>query len=125
MPLNHKSDQEARILQAIEAIHSNISPSIRAAARLRRPSVIFNQSSPWTANASTIPNGKSKAPPEEEALFNELYSWANGDFHLGSLLYAKWLIFFFQRALNSPSTHHSLWAKIGSTNLSIVISSFN
>ena len=33
MPPNHKSDQEARILQAIEAIHDNTSPSIRAAAR--------------------------------------------------------------------------------------------
>ena len=32
IPPNHKSDQEARILQAIKAIHSNISPSIRAAA---------------------------------------------------------------------------------------------
>ena len=33
MPPNHESDQEARILQAIEAIHINKSPSIRAAAR--------------------------------------------------------------------------------------------
>ena len=33
MPPNHESDQETRILQAIEAIHSNIFPSIRAAAR--------------------------------------------------------------------------------------------
>jgi len=32
MPPNHKDDQEARISQAIEAIHSNNSPSIRAAA---------------------------------------------------------------------------------------------
>ena len=33
MPPNYKSDQEARISQAIEAIHSNTSLSIRAAAR--------------------------------------------------------------------------------------------
>jgi len=32
MSLNHKDDQEARISQAIEAIHSNNSSSIRAAA---------------------------------------------------------------------------------------------
>jgi len=34
MPPNRKADQEARILQAIEAIHNNVSPSIRAAARI-------------------------------------------------------------------------------------------
>ena len=34
MLLNHKDDQEARISQAIEAIHSNNSPSIRATARV-------------------------------------------------------------------------------------------
>ena len=33
MPPNHKDDQEARILQAIQAIHLNVCPSIRAAAR--------------------------------------------------------------------------------------------
>jgi hypothetical protein len=33
MPPNHDSKQEARILQAIKAIHDNISPTIRAAAR--------------------------------------------------------------------------------------------
>jgi hypothetical protein len=33
MPPNHKGDREARISQAIEAIHNNNSPSIRAAAR--------------------------------------------------------------------------------------------
>ncbi len=33
MPPKHKSNQEDRILQAIKAIHSNISPNIRAAAR--------------------------------------------------------------------------------------------
>ncbi len=34
MPPNHKSNQEARILQAIKAIHSNISSNIHAAARV-------------------------------------------------------------------------------------------
>ena len=33
MPPNHESDQKARILQAIKAIHSNNPLSIRAAAR--------------------------------------------------------------------------------------------
>jgi hypothetical protein len=34
MPPNRRADLEARILQAIEAIHNNVSPSIRAAARI-------------------------------------------------------------------------------------------
>ena len=33
MPPNHKDDQEARMLQAIQAIHLNVCLSIRAAAR--------------------------------------------------------------------------------------------
>ena len=34
MPPNRRADQEARILQAIEAIHNNVSPSIRVATRI-------------------------------------------------------------------------------------------
>ncbi len=71
MPLNHKSDQEARILQAIEAIHSNISPSIRAAARaydVPQSSLTNHLRGQPTLQQSRMANQKL-LPTEEEALF--------------------------------------------------------
>ena len=70
MPPNHKSDQEARILQAIEAIHDNTSPSIRAAARaydVPRSTLTNRLGGQPTRQQSQIVNRKL-LPTEEEAL---------------------------------------------------------
>ena len=70
MPPNRKSNQEARILQAIQAIHSNISPNIRAAARaydVPRSTLINRLREQSTRQQSQIVNRKL-LPTEEEAL---------------------------------------------------------
>ncbi len=115
MPPNHKGDQEARISQAIEAIHSNNSPSIRAAARaydVPYSTLVKRLHGQPTYQQSRMANRKL-LPTEEEALFQWVISMGERDFHVGSLLYAKWLIFFFQRTLIPPPTRHPLWVKLG------------
>ena len=70
MPPNHKSNQEARILQAIKAIHSNISPNIRAVARaydVSRSTLINRLREQLTRQQSQIVNRKLFST-EEKAL---------------------------------------------------------
>ncbi len=82
MPPNHKSDQEARISQAIEAIHSNTSLSIRAAARaydVPRLTLAKRLRGQLTYQQSRIANRKL-LPTEEEALFQWVLSMGERGF---------------------------------------------
>ena len=76
MPPNHESDQETRILQAIKAIHSNIFPSVRAAARaydIPRSTLADRLRGQPTRQQSQIANRKL-LPTEEEALLQWILS---------------------------------------------------
>ena len=82
MPPNHKSNQEARILQAIKAIHSNISPNIRAAARaydVLRSTLTNRLRGQPTRQQSQIVNRKL-LPTEEEALLQWVLSMGERGF---------------------------------------------
>ena len=82
MPPNHESDQEARILQAIEAIHSNTSPNIRAAARaynVPRSTLTNRLRGQLTRQQSQIVNRKL-LPTEEEALLQWVLSMGDRGF---------------------------------------------
>ena len=82
MPPNHESDQEARILQAIDAIHSNISPSVRAAARaydVPRSTLADRLRGQPTRQQSQIVNRKL-LPTEEEALLQWVLSMGERGF---------------------------------------------
>jgi len=82
MPPNHKDDQEARISQAIEAIHSNNSPSIRAAARaydVPHSTLAKRLRGQSTYQQSRMTNQKL-LPTEEEALFQWVISMSERGF---------------------------------------------
>ena len=82
MPPNHKSDQEARILQAIEAVRSNISPNIRATARtydVPHSTLTNRLRGQPTLQQSRMANRKL-LPTEEEALFQWVISMGERGF---------------------------------------------
>ncbi|SLM33856.1 transposase tan1-aspergillus niger [Lasallia pustulata] len=82
MPPNHKGDQEARISQAIEAIHNNKSPSIRAAARaydVPHSTLAKRLRGQPTYQQSRMANRKL-LPTEEEALFQWVISMGERGF---------------------------------------------
>ncbi|SLM33415.1 conserved hypothetical protein [Lasallia pustulata] len=82
MPPNHKGDQEARISQAIEAIHNNKSPSIHAAARaynVPHSTLAKRLRGQPTYQQSRMANRKI-LPTEEEALFQWVISMGERGF---------------------------------------------